>query len=157
MLPLRSVIALGGVFLCAVSLAWGQTSIDAAYYQGRVEELPEKKLGKLDASDPEILRFTWDKGNWKVLYSEIKTIYVSLSRRSVLGEAFGLSGAALGAAKKRKLLLSLVVADRPDRTRNAVFYLPIGATREFMQALTKKSGRTVVYESYEARQGAGED
>lgn len=154
MLRRRSVIAFWVVLLFSAPLAWGQTSIDAAYYQGRVEELPEKKPGKLDASDAEILQFTWEKGNWKVLYSEIKTIYVSLSRRSVLGEAFGLSGAAIGAAKKRKLLLSLVVADRPGKTRNAVFFLPAGATRAFMRALETKSGRTVAYESQEARDGA---
>lgn len=154
MLRPRSAIALLSVLLLGVTLAWTQTSIDAAYLQGRVEELPEKKPGKLDASDPEIFQFTWEKGNWKVLYSEIKTIYVSLSRRSALGEVFGLSGATVGAARKRKLLLSLIVADRPGKTRNAVFYLPVGATREFMHALETKTGRTVAYESQEARDGA---
>jgi len=151
MLRRRSVLAFWVVLLFSTPLAWGQTSIDAAYYQGRVEELPEKKPGKLDASDPEILVFKWQSGTWKVLYSEIRTVYVSLTRRSVMVEAFGVPGG------KRKLLLSLVVADRPGKTRNAVFFLPAGATREFMQALEKKSGRTVVYESYEARKGAGED
>jgi len=150
----RSLIALGSVLLLVATLAQAQTSIDAAYYQGRVEELPQKKPGKLDAGDAEILQFTWEKGNWKVLYSEVKTIYVALSRRSVLGEAFGLEGAAIGAGRKRKLLLSLSVADRPGPPRTGVFYLPRGATRDFMRALETKTGRRVVYESEEARKGA---
>jgi len=149
-----SVIALGSALLLVATLTQAQTSIDAAYYQGRVEELPQKKPGKLDASDAEILQFTWEKGNWKVLYSEVKTVYVALSRRSVLGEVFGLEGAAIGAARKRKLLLSLSLSDRPATTRNCVFYLPRGATREFMRALMAKTGRRVVYESEEARKGA---
>jgi hypothetical protein len=143
-----SVIALGSALLLVATLTQAQTSIDAAYYQGRVDELPQKKPGKLDASHAEILQFTWEKGNWKVLYSEVKTVYVALSRRSVMVEVFGVPGA------KRKLLLSLVVADRPGGARNCVFYLPRGATREFMRALETKTGRRAVYESEEARKGA---
>jgi hypothetical protein len=143
-----SLIALGSVLLLVATLAQAQTSIDAAYYQGRVEELPKNKPGKLDAGDAEILQFTWEKGNWKVLYSEVKTTYVALSRRSVMVEVFGVPGG------KRKLFLSLVVADRPGATRNCVFYLPRGATRDFMRALETKTGRRVVYESEEARKAA---
>ena len=143
-----SVIILSSVLLPVATLAQAQTSIDAAYYQGRVEELPQRKPGKLDVSDAEILQFTWEKGSWKVLYSEIKTVYISLSRRSVMVEVFGVPGA------KRKLLLSLVVADRPGGARNCVFYLPRGATRDFMRTLETKTGRRVVYESEEARKGA---
>jgi len=148
MLRSRCVGALAIALLLVTTLAQGQTTIDAAYLQGRVEELPKNKPGKLDAADAETLQFTWEKGSWKVLYSEIKTVYVSLTRRSVMVEVFGLPGA------KRKLLLSLVVADRPGATRNSVFYLPKGATRDFMRTLETKTGRRAVYESEEARRGA---
>jgi hypothetical protein len=79
----------------------------------------------------------------KVFYSEIKTIYISLSRRSVLMELAGLYGAPVALSNKNKLLLSMGLADRPDKTRNAVFYLPAGAGREFIKSLEKKTGRLV--------------
>jgi hypothetical protein len=154
MLRLRFIFSLGVMILLAATLGHAQTSVAAAYIQGRVDELPEKKPGKLEVSHADDLQFLWNDQIWKVHYSEIKTIYVALSRRSALVEVFGLEGAAIGAAKKRKLLLSFVLADRPGGLRNCVFFLPAGATLEFMKALESKTGRTVVYESEEARRAA---
>jgi hypothetical protein len=100
------------------------------------------------------LQFTWQKGTWKVPFAQIKTVYVSLSRRSALGEAFGLGGAAVGAAKKRKLLLSLTLTDEQGKSRNSVFCLLRGATPRFMSELESKIGRGIIYESAEARKAA---
>ena len=150
----KCFMTLAALVCLAAPLTLAQTTIDAAYLQGRVQELPEKRPGKLDVSDKEILQFKWDKGSWKVLYSEIKTVYVSLSRRSVMMEAFGIYAAPVAAGKKRKLLLSLVVNDKPGANRNCVFYLPGGANREFIRALETGTGRNVIFESEEARVGA---
>jgi hypothetical protein len=132
-------------------VAQAQSRIDAAYFDGAVSELPQKKPGKLDASGDAALRFEWEKGEWKVPYTQVKTIYIALSRHSVLGEAFGLAGAAAGAMKKRKLMLALLLVDEQGRQRRCVFFLPYAASHEFVDAMEKKSGRKVVYESEEAR------
>lgn len=154
MVRARTVFVLLILFVLSAGVAWAQQSFDAMYMQGRVRELPEKKPGKLDVSDADALQFTWEKGSWKVPFSQIKTVYVSLSRRSALGEAFGLAGAAIGEAKKRKLLFSLSLTDEKGTNRNAVFFLPGAPPPEFWQALEAKTGRPVVYESEEARKGA---
>jgi hypothetical protein len=146
-------IIAGSVVLCLMLAVAAQAQIEvpAAYFEGVVKEMPEKKPGKLIAADGETLEFAWEKGRWKVPYTQIKTIYLSLSRQSALGEAFGLSGAAVGAMKKRKLLLSLMLSNGEGRPLRCVFFLPQAAPREFMEMIEKKSGRNVVYESEEAR------
>jgi len=151
---LRAAAGLGVTILLAAALGHAQTSVAAAYLQGRVSELPEKKPGRLDVGQADEMHFVWQDRVWKVRFTDIRTIYVALTRRSALVEVFGLEGAAIGAAKKRKLLLSFVLADLPGVTRNCVFFLPAGATHEFMKALESKTGRTVVYESEEARRAA---
>jgi hypothetical protein len=143
----------GAAALCLLLsvTAAAQIRVPAAYFEGAVKEMPEKKPGRLVVGDGDELEFAWEKGSWKVPYAQIKTIYLSLSRHSVLGEAFGLYGAAVGAMKKRKLLLSLILAGEDGRQRRCVFFLPQAAPAEFFAAVEKKSGRKVVYESEEAR------
>lgn len=143
----------GAIVLCLLLPIAGMAQIEvpAAYFEGAVKEMPEKKPGKLIAADGDQLEFTWEKGSWKVPYTQIKTIYLSLSRQSALGEVFGLEGYAIGRLKKRKLLLSLMLSDGQGRPRRCVFFLPQAAPREFMEMIEKKSGRNVVYESEEAR------
>jgi hypothetical protein len=144
----RRVLALATLLLLATSPAWAQSSVEAMYLQGRVKELPKKKPGKLDVSDADFLQFTWQKGSWKVPFAQIKTVYASLSRRSALVEL------GIPADRKRKLLLSLTLTDEQGKSRNCVFFLPRGSTREFMRELETKSGRGVIYESAEARKAA---
>jgi hypothetical protein len=145
------------MFLSVPEWSLGQTSADAAYVEGRVKELPKKKPGKLDVTDERVLQFQWTGGDWTVPYNQVKTVYVSLSRRSALGEAFGLAGAAVGAAKKRKLLLSLNLTDDQGNNRNCVFFLPDASSPEFIQSLETKTGRKAVYESEEARKAIHEE
>jgi hypothetical protein len=147
----RFLIAAIVLSLPLATSVMGQISVPAAYFEGAVKEMPEKKAGKLEANDGEALEFTWDKGGWKVPYTQIKTIYISLSRQSELGQVFGLGGYAVGRMKKRKLLLSLILADEQGRNRRCVFFLPEAAPLKFFEIIEKKSGRTVVYESEEAR------
>ncbi len=139
------------LLLLAPVAGWAQVEVTAAYFEGAVKEMPEKKRGKLIANDGETLEFVWEKGSWKVPYTQIKTIYLSLSRHSVLHEVFGLEGAVIGAMKKRKLLLSLILSGEQGRQRRCVFFLPQAAPRELLEMIEKKSGRNVVYESEEAR------
>jgi hypothetical protein len=136
------------LMLLSATASMGQVEVPAAYFDGAVKEMPEKKPGKLLATDGEALEFTWDKGSWKVPYSQIKTIYLSLSRQSELGLAFGFPGYAVGRLKKRKLLLSLIIAD--------VFFLPEAAPLKFFETMEKQSGRNTVYESEEARRAVEE-
>jgi hypothetical protein len=80
------------LILLSATAAMGQIEVPAAYFEGAVKEMPVKKPGKLLANDGEALEYAWDKGNWKVPYSQIKTIYISLSRQSELHQVFGLGG-----------------------------------------------------------------
>ena len=137
--------------LLSATAAMGQIEVPAAYFEGAVKEMPLKKPGKLLANDGEALEYAWDKGNWKVPYSQIKTIYISLSRQSELHQVFGLGGYAVGRLKKRKLLLSLIFTDEQGRNRRCVFFLPEAASLKFFEMIEKKSGRNTIYESEEAR------
>src|SRR5215468_7208766 len=147
----RSLVAAILLSLPLATSAMGQINVPAAYLEGAVNEMPAKKPGKLAANDGEALEFTWDKGSWKVPYQQIKTIYLSLSRQSELGQVFGLGGYAVGRLKKRKLLLSLIFTDDQGRNRRCVFFLPEAAPLKFFEMIEKKSGRNTVYESEEAR------
>ena len=137
------------LILLLVSLpAFAQGPIDAVYWSGHVKEIPEKKQGRLVISGSDPLRFVWDKGSWSVPYRRIKTVYVSLSRRSAMVEVVGVPGAP------RKLLLSFLLSDERGKNRNCVFYLPRGPGADFWKALEEKVGRNVIYESEEARKAA---
>ena len=153
MRKLVRLIILLGPLLVAPGVLAAQT-YDAMYVQGRVKELPERKPGKLDLADATVLQFTWDKGTWKVPFAQIRTVYVSLSRRSAMVEAFGLPGAAIGEAKTRKLLLSLNLADESGTNRNCVFFIRGPAAPQFWKTLESKTGRGIVFESEEARKAA---
>ncbi|MBI4471316.1 MAG: hypothetical protein HY646_01530 [Acidobacteria bacterium] len=135
------------------SIAQEQRSIQVVYAEGSTKVIPDKASGELVLSEDGNLTFTHKSGNWKLPSTQIKTIYVSLSRRSALGEVFGVPGAVIGAAKQRKLLLSLAASDESGRNIRTVFELR-DQTADFLTALGKKSGRTVVYESDEARRAA---
>jgi hypothetical protein len=143
-----------GLVLAISGVAHAQATYDALYLRGRVKELPEKKPGKLDVSDATLLRFTWEKGHWEAPFTQIKTVYVAMSRRSVLGEVFGLTGGAIAAAKKRKLLMSLTLTDESGASRSCVFFLYGPASPEFWKELEAKTGRSPVFESEEARKAA---
>jgi hypothetical protein len=132
-----------------VALVSAQEPVEAVYLQGRIKEIPERKAGKLDPSDPEVLRFTWDKGSWKAPYTQIKTIYLSMTRQSVMIEVFGVPGA------RRKVLMSLVFTDEQGNSRNGVFILSGASNHGLLQTLEKRSGRQAVYESAEARKAVG--
>jgi hypothetical protein len=148
----RFLIAAIALSLSMAASARGQTNVPAAYFDGAVKEMPVKKPGKLAVDDAgEALEFTWDKGSWKVPYTQLKTIYLSLSRHSDLGSLFGLGGYAVGRLKKRKLLLSLILTDEQGLNRRCVFFLPEAAPPKFFEIIEKKSGRSVIYESEEAR------
>jgi hypothetical protein len=149
----RLMVVLGPLLVVPALLS-AQITYDAMYVQGRVKELPEKKPGKLDVADATVLQFTWDKGTWKVPFSQIKTVYVSLSRRSAMVEAFGLAGAAIGEAKARKLLLSLNLTDESGTSRNCVFFIRGAAAPQFWKTLESKTGRAAIFESEEARKAA---
>lgn len=136
----------------ATGLSWAQTNIEVVYRQGRAPGVTENTRGTLDTSAADLLQFTWEKGSWKVPFPQIRTIYVSLTRRPESGAVFGLPG--VGA--KRKLLLSLLFVDDRGANRNAVFFLPGAPLREFLQALENKTGRKIVYESEEARRAGGQ-
>ena len=139
------------LILLSATAAMGQIDVPAAYFEGAVKEMPLKKPGKLLANDGEALEYSWDKGSWKVPYSQIKTVYISLSRQSELHQVFGLGGYAVGRLKKRKLLLSLIFTDEQGRNRRCVFFLPEAAPQKFFEMIEKKSGRNAIYESEEAR------
>jgi hypothetical protein len=144
---LRILTLVIGLGLSALP-AWAQTTYDAAYLYGRVKELPENKPGKLDVSDAENLQFTWEKGSWKVPFAQIKTVYVVVSRRSVMYEMFGVPG------KKRKLLLSLTLGEEGKPNRNCVFFIQGEASPEFWKTLESRTGRKPIFESEEARKAA---
>jgi hypothetical protein len=152
MLRTMRILPLALLFLCTAAPASAQSATDALYLHGRVKELPEKKSGKLDASDAEALQFTWEKGTWRVPFAQIRTVYVSLSRRTAWTELDIIAGAVAGAAQKRKVLLSLNLTDEQGRRRNCVFYLPSLPAGEFLRVLETKTGRKAIFESAEARQ-----
>jgi hypothetical protein len=152
-MSIKLLIGFVSLVLTATSSAEAQSPIPikAVFMEGTVKEIPQKKTGRFSISNAETLEFSWDKGAWKTPFSRIKTLYLSLSRRSALVEPFGLPGAAIGSAKKRKLLLSIIIADEANNNRRCVFFLPERVSREFLEALETRSGRKVIYESEEAR------
>jgi len=122
----------------------------AAYVQGNVETVPKNKAGKLAVTETG-LNFTWDKGAQEIPHSRIKTLYLSLSRRSAMAEAFGVYGIPAALAKKRKLLFSIALTEEQGSSPKYVFFLPAAVTQGFLSILEKNSGRKVIFESEEVR------
>lgn len=134
----------------------------AKYVGGTVSMYKEKMDGKWDLED-EALVFTPKKKGLdplKIHYAKID----SLEYGQKVGRRVG--GALAGAmivspafllllfSKKRKHYVTIGFKDTEDKLQGAVFELAKGIVPESLQTLETKSGKTVEYESEEAKKHA---
>ena len=130
----------------------GKEAPNGILYVGGSAEVPKNVVGALDVEDGESLRISWEGGQWELPYKRIQVLYVSVSRPSAMVELGGISAWFLLAATKGKKCYLSVQYEEPNAHPKKCFFLIKGkSASRVMETLEKKSNRSLVFESEEAR------
>lgn len=127
---------------------------DEAMYVGGTLGAPEKTEGTLDVSQADSAVFTWKKGAFKIPYKNITTLEYGQKAGRRIGVALAISPVAL-LSKKRKHFLSVAFTDEQGQKQGVVFELAKGKTRSTISALETRSGKSLEFESEEAKKHYG--
>ena len=125
------------------------------YVGGTLTAVPEKTEGKADFSSPEAMVFTADrKYKVDVPYKGITSIEYGQKAGRRVGVALAVSPVALF-SKKRKHYVSIAFTDASGGKQGAVFEVSKGLVRTFVSNLETRSGKTVEFESEDAKKHFG--
>ncbi len=122
----------------------------SATYVGGTLDLPEKSKGKLLVDDATMARFTCKRGTVEIPYATIESIEYGQKAGRRVGAAVVVSPLLLF-SKKRKHFVTLAYRDAAGVPQGAVFEVSKGAAYVVAKTLESRSGKSIDYESDEAR------
>jgi len=125
---------------------------EVRYVGGSIAGLKENTEGRLALDDGEAV-FTDKKAKDRLLaipYNKIDSLEYGQKAGRRVGVAVAVSPLFLF-SKKRKHFLTIGFFDADSKKQGAVFELSKGIVKETLTVLEQKSGKTVEYESEEAR------
>lgn len=120
------------------------------YVGGTFSTVPEKTEGKIDLSRSDQAVFTSKQHSILVPYSGISSIEYGQKAGRRLGVAIAVSPVAL-LSKKRRHYVSISFTDASGTRQGAVFEVAKGLVAPVVRTLEQRSGKTVEFESAEAR------
>jgi len=128
---------------------------EALYVGGTISHLiPDKTEGKFDTSGETAAVFRSKKGEVTIPYRQILTLEYGQKAGRRVGAAIVVSPVLLF-SKKRKHYLTVGFNDDHGKQQGAVFELSKGSVRSVLTILETRSGKSIEYESEEARKHAG--
>lgn len=139
--------------LCACMAAGAGAAVrgdDIMYVGGTLSTVPEKTEGKIDLSRSDQAVFTSKKHSILLPYSGIASIEYGQKAGRRLGVAIAVSPVAL-LSKKRRHYVSISFTDASGTRQGAVFEIAKGLVASMIRTLEQRSGKTVDFESAEAR------
>jgi hypothetical protein len=119
-------------------------------YVGGTMGLAEATEGQLETSDPKVLRFKSEKGNFEIPYEGVTSLEYGQKAGRRLGVALTITVWALF-SKKRKHFLTIGFKDAKDQPQGVVLELPKGKPKSVITTIEARSGVKCEYESEEAR------
>ena len=128
---------------------------EVKYVGGSIAGLKENTEGRLLLDESDAV-FTDKKGKDRLLaipYKKIDSLEYGQKAGRRVGVALAVSPLFL-LSKKRKHFLSISFFDAEGKKQGAVFELSKGIVKETLTTLEQKSGKTVEYESEEAKKHA---
>ncbi|HXK59860.1 MAG TPA: hypothetical protein PLP42_08170 [Acidobacteriota bacterium] len=123
---------------------------EVMYVGGTIGGLPEATEGKLDTSDPELLKFYSEKGSFEIPYEGVTSLEYGQKAGRRLGVAIAITVWALF-SKKRKHFLTVGFRDADNQPQGVVLELPKGKPKSIITIIEARSGVKCEYESEEAR------
>lgn len=138
------VLSLSGAYLPAAS------SVDVSYVGGTMGDLPGGTDGRLDTSDPKVIKWSSNKGHFEIPYQGITSVEYGQKAGRRVGVALVVSPLVL-LSKKRKHFLTLGYKDASEKQQGVVLELPKGTPRSIIAIIEARSGVKCEYESEEAK------
>lgn len=138
------------VFIIEAAALGAVRGKEIMYVGGTLTSIPEATKGRLDADDPEVLRFASSKGSFDIPYEGVTSIEYGQKAGRRLGVALVITVWALF-SKKRKHFLTIGYTDSENRPQGVVLELPKGTPKTFITILEARTGLRCDYESEEAR------
>ncbi len=136
--------------LTAGILVHGAVRGDSAMYVGGTTSIEENTKGRIDTSDTARMFFNSKKGQIDISYGSILTLEYGQKAGRRVGVALAVSPLALF-SKKRKHYLTIGYTDASGNRQGAVFEIAKGRVGTVVRVLETRSGKTVEFESEEAR------
>jgi hypothetical protein len=121
-----------------------------ATYVGGTLSIVEKTEGRLDVSDEREAVFTFKGGSTRLAYERIDSIEYGQKTGRRVGAAVVVSPLFL-LSKKRKHYVTVSFQDEQGTRQGAVFEVAKGAAHHLVSTLEARSGKSVEYESDEAK------
>jgi hypothetical protein len=140
----------GAVAALLAGLAWGAEPGDPAEYMGgTLAELP-RHAGRLDITDPHVLRFRTGQAAVQVPYESVNLLEYgqNVSRRYVMAVVIS---PLLLLSKKRAHFLTVGYSDDLGRQQALVFRVGKRHIRAVLASLEARTGRRVEFQDPEAR------
>lgn len=136
----------------------GLGSDKSQYVGGTVSAIPQNIEGKINADDPKIAVFRWDKGDWKVPYDKVTALSYGQHAGRRVGStiALGVTTLGIGAlpmlfSKKRRHYLTIEYTDEAGTGQVAIFEVGKDAVRVLLKTMEVRTGKKIEYEDEEAR------
>lgn len=120
------------------------------YVGGTFSSVPEKTEGNIDTSKTDVMLFNSKKRTISVPFSGITSIEYGQKAGRRIGVAVAVSPLAL-LSKKRKHYVSLSFKDASGVNQGVVFEVAKGVVGPFVRTLEQRSGKTVEFESADAK------
>lgn len=127
---------------------------DVMYIGGTMTDVPDKTEGRLDLTNAQDATFSWKKGAFSFAYKKISSLEYGQKAGRRVGVALAVSPLFL-LSKKRKHFLTIGFTDDTGAKQGAVLEIGKGQVRNIIAVLEARSGRTVEYESEEAKKHVG--
>jgi len=127
---------------------------EVMYVGGTFSQIPDKTEGKLDLTPSTAAVFTSKASEIKIPFKSITSLEYGQKAGRRVGVALVVNPLFL-LSKKRKHYLSVGFADESGNKQGIVFELSKGKTRSVITTLETKSGKTVEFESEDAKKHYG--
>lgn len=136
--------------LAAGILVHGAVRGDSAMYVGGTTAMEQNTKGRIDTSDAARMIFSSKNGQIEIAYGSILSLEYGQKAGRRVSVALAVSPLALF-SKKRKHYLTIGYADAAGNRQGAVFEIAKGRVGPVVQVLETRSGKTVEFESDEAK------
>jgi len=127
---------------------------EVMYVGGSIADLPEKIEGRLDLESEDKASFQSKKGTFSFGYKNITSLEYGQKAGRRVGVAVAVSPLFL-LSKKRRHYLTVGYTDGDGNAQGVVFEVGKKHVRDILSTLESRSGKSVEYESEEAREHVG--
>lgn len=148
------LLALAPCALIPISSSGAVRGDEVMYVGGTLTQIPDRTEGRLNVEAADVAVFNSKKGSFSVAYDKVTSLEYGQKAGRRVGVALVVNPLFLF-SKKRKHFLTIGFTDSEGQAQGAVLEIGKKHVRPVLSLLETKTGKTVEYESEEARKHAG--